>query len=68
MGLLIGTKNITVPENYVKKFFKANKTFLHQSVFDTKNKVEVPLVKYPDCSGIHNKEDFRLYPKLLHFL
>ena len=62
MGVLIGVKSITVPSDYATKFTMANQTFLYQSVFDTKNKLEVPLVDIPQSAVIHNKDNFCLYP------
>ncbi|XP_007244638.2 exonuclease 1 [Astyanax mexicanus] len=40
--------NITVPEEYVEGFVKANNTFLYQLVFDPINRKVVPLNPYPE--------------------
>ncbi|NWX90586.1 EXO1 Exonuclease, partial [Nothoprocta pentlandii] len=40
--------NITVPEEYIKGFTRANNTFLYQLVFDPVNRKLVPLNAYDD--------------------
>ncbi|XP_030643341.1 exonuclease 1 [Chanos chanos] len=40
--------NISVPEEYINGFVKANNTFLYQLVFDPINRKVVPLNPYPD--------------------
>ncbi|NWW77112.1 EXO1 Exonuclease, partial [Climacteris rufus] len=40
--------NITVPEEYIKGFTRANNTFLYQLVFDPVNRKLVPLNAYQD--------------------
>ncbi|NXG27317.1 EXO1 Exonuclease, partial [Dromaius novaehollandiae] len=40
--------NITVPEEYIEGFTRANNTFLYQLVFDTVNRKLVPLNAYGD--------------------
>ncbi|KAI5102816.1 exonuclease 1 [Silurus meridionalis] len=40
--------NITVPDEYIDGFTKANNTFLYQLVFDPINRKVVPLNPYPD--------------------
>lgn len=40
--------NITVPEEYIQGFTRANNTFLYQLVFDPVNRKLVPLNAYGD--------------------
>ncbi|XP_066527198.1 exonuclease 1 isoform X2 [Hoplias malabaricus] len=40
--------NITVPDEYIEGFVKANNTFLYQLVFDPINRKVVPLNPYPE--------------------
>lgn len=40
--------NITVPEEYIQGFTRANNTFLYQLVFDPVNRKLVPLNAYED--------------------
>uniref|UniRef100_A0A8C3VI13 Exonuclease 1 n=1 Tax=Catagonus wagneri TaxID=51154 RepID=A0A8C3VI13_9CETA len=40
--------NITVPEDYIKGFIRANNTFLYQLVFDPINRKLIPLNAYED--------------------
>ncbi|XP_036403180.1 exonuclease 1 [Megalops cyprinoides] len=40
--------NVTVPDEYIEGFVKANNTFLYQLVFDPINRKVVPLNAYPD--------------------
>lgn len=40
--------NITVPEDYIKGFIRANNTFLYQLVFDPLQRKLVPLNAYGD--------------------
>lgn len=40
--------NITVPEEYIQGFTRANNTFLYQLVFDPVNRKLVPLNPYED--------------------
>ncbi|XP_060788835.1 exonuclease 1 [Neoarius graeffei] len=40
--------NITVPDEYIKGFVKANNTFLYQLVFDPISRKVVPLNPYPE--------------------
>lgn len=40
--------NITVPENYIEGFIRANNTFLYQLVFDPIRRQLVPLNAYSD--------------------
>jgi len=40
--------NITVPEEYIQGFTRANNTFLYQLVFDPINRKLVPLNAYGD--------------------
>lgn len=47
MGQYLKT-NITVPEEYIEGFTRANNTFLYQLVFDPVNRKLVPLNAYGD--------------------
>ncbi|MCJ8750398.1 hypothetical protein PDJAM_G00264170 [Pangasius djambal] len=40
--------NITVPDEYIDGFVKANNTFLYQLVFDPISRKVVPLNRYPE--------------------
>lgn len=40
--------NITVPEDYIKGFIRANNTFLYQLVFDPIKRKLIPLNAYED--------------------
>lgn len=40
--------NITVPEDYIKGFIRANNTFLYQLVFDPIERKLIPLNAYED--------------------
>lgn len=40
--------DITVPDEYIEGFTKANNTFLYQLVFDPLKRKVVPLNPYPD--------------------
>lgn len=40
--------NITVPEEYIQGFTRANNTFLYQLVFDPVNRKLLPLNPYED--------------------
>lgn len=40
--------NITVPDEYLEGFTKANNTFLYQLVFDPMKRKVVPLNPYPE--------------------
>lgn len=40
--------NVTVPDEYIEGFVKANNTFLYQLVFDPIRRKVVPLNPYPD--------------------
>ena len=62
MAKLIGVRTISIPNDYISAFSVANNTFLHQSVFDPKTRIELSLTPIPQPDIIPNKDKFYLYP------
>lgn len=54
--------NITVPDEYISGFVKANNTFLYQLVFDPINRRVVPLNPYPENLDIRTLSYAGVYP------
>ena len=63
--------NITVPDEYIEGFVKANNTFLYQLVFDPINRKVVPLNPYPehiDPATLSYAGVYPLYQKSFHYI
>lgn len=54
--------NLTVPEDYVEGFVRANNTFLYQLVFDPVRREVVPLNPYPAHLDVKTLVYAGLYP------
>lgn len=54
--------NLTVPEDYVEGFVRANNTFLYQLVFDPVGREVVPLNPYPAHLDVKSLSYAGLYP------
>lgn len=54
--------NLSVPEDYVEGFVRANNTFLHQLVFDPVSREAVPLNPYPAHLDVKSLSYAGLYP------
>lgn len=54
--------NITVPDEYIDGFVKANNTFLYQLVFDPINRKVVPLNPYPENLELSTLSYAGVYP------
>lgn len=54
--------NLTVPEDYLEGFVRANNTFLYQLVFDPVRREVVPLNPYPAHLDVKTLSYAGLYP------
>lgn len=54
--------NLSVPEEYIEGFIRANNTFLYQLVFDPVRRKVVPLNTYPEHIDVSTLNYAGLYP------